>query len=219
MNIAIQNRTTFPNRLIAPHLRNLLVYQNQVAAAWYDKYDTSATRVRSASQIVFAHPFKTLPTSWWKVLIMNDDDPDVLGLHFYDVVPTARMAMGTIRALGAEPSDQAEILITAMSHEIAEMTANPGAERVVARTFGGIRRRWTREICDPVNAIAYPVTRHGVTSYVSDWVKPGWFGSTNGAWDVAGEITKHHQILADGYMSYLLDNDTEHIQEGPYDQS
>lgn len=100
----------------------------------------------------------------WQIFIVDDSTvPGALGWHSIDADGEP---YGEVSAAG-EPS-------VTLSHEVLEIIADPGVNRVAVNWFD--RLTYAMEICDPVQRNTYQID--DVT--VSDFVTPAWFGFVSG---------------------------------------
>ena len=95
----------------------------------------------------------------------------------------------------------------AASHEALEMLVDPSGDRLVAGTSpmpGQGRVEFLLEVCDPCQSDAHAYTVNGVM--VSDFCTPEYFdplGVTGARYSYTGAITEPHQVLPEGYLSWL----------------
>ena len=63
---------------------------------------------------------------------------------------------------------------------------------------------YSLEVCDPVEAPAYPVPVNGVSVSVSNFVFPSWFDPQGTApFDKKGQVTAAFTIAPGGYANYM----------------
>jgi hypothetical protein len=97
-----------------------------------------------------------------------------------------------------------------LSHEVLEMLADPSGNRLVAATHPthrGMRVKYLVEICDPCQAIWYPV--NGVP--VADFYTPRYFDPvavTGSRYSYTGSIERPLEILDGGYLTFLDPQDS-----------
>jgi hypothetical protein len=97
-----------------------------------------------------------------------------------------------------------------LSHEALEMITDPFGNRLVAASHPLDPRRRVRyllEICDPCQAVWYPV--NGVP--VSDFYTPRYFepvAINGGRYSFTGEIERPLQILEGGYLTWIDPEDS-----------
>lgn len=101
---------------------------------------------------------------------------------------------------------------TTTSHEVIETFADPGCNAYVRGPSG---RRLARELADPVEADAYPITvRIGPDTrqvMVSNFVYPAWFHGGPGPYDFLKRVVMPEETTAGGYYTYL--DDANHPQQ------
>jgi hypothetical protein len=106
-----------------------------------------------------------------------------------------------------EASDAWSVTI---SHEVLEMIADPYGNRLVAAAHPldpGVRVKYLLEVCDPCQAIWYPV--NGVP--VSDFYLPRYFDPVaveSLRYSFTGQITGPLEILEGGYLSWIDPDDS-----------
>jgi hypothetical protein len=98
-----------------------------------------------------------------------------------------------------------------LSHEVLEMVTDPYGNRLVAAAHPILRReervKYLLEICDPCQAVWYPV--NGVP--VSDFYGPRYFdpvGPDQGRYSFTGEIREPLEILEGGYLTWIDPEDS-----------
>jgi hypothetical protein len=125
--------------------------------------------------------------------------PDALGFHteaggveYAEALPPATPAVG-------QPLDG-----TTTSHEVVETFGDPTCNAYVTGPSG---RRLARELCDPVESDAYPISvRIGPETrqvMVSNFVLPSWFNGGTGPYDYLKHLDASETMTAGGYFEYL----------------
>jgi hypothetical protein len=100
------------------------------------------------------------------------------------------------------------------SHECLEMLADPSGNRVQAGNSikpGQGRVEYLVEVCDPSEAAQFAYSANGVL--VSDFYTPNFFAPVAASgvrYSFTGAITRPHQVLDGGYLSWL-DSETGHL--------
>jgi len=97
---------------------------------------------------------------------------------------------------------------TTTSHEVIETFGDPTCNAYVRGPSG---RRLARELADPVEADAYPISvRIGPETrqvMVSNFVFPSWFHGGPGPYDYLKRLDLPEELTAGGYFEYLDEND------------
>jgi len=110
-------------------------------------------------------------------------------------------------APAARPAGEA-IDGTTTSHEVIETFGDPTCNAYVRGPSG---RRLARELADPVEADAYPISvRIGPETrqvMVSNFVLPSWFHGGPGPYDHLKRLDLPEELTAGGYFEYLDEND------------
>ena len=97
-----------------------------------------------------------------------------------------------------------------LSHEVIEMVADPFGNRLIAAAHPldqGQRVKYLLEVCDPCQAVWYPV--NGVP--VSDFYLPRYFDPVSVdrlRYSFTGEIGRPLEILDGGYLTWVDPNDS-----------
>jgi hypothetical protein len=97
-----------------------------------------------------------------------------------------------------------------LSHEIIEMIIDPFGNRLIAAAHpleAGERVKYLLEVCDPCQAVWYPV--NGVP--VSDFYTPRYFdpvGLDGTRYSFTGAIERPQQIIEGGYVSWIDPDDS-----------
>jgi hypothetical protein len=93
---------------------------------------------------------------------------------------------------------------TTTSHEVVETFGDPSCNAYVRGPSG---RRLARELADPVEADAYPISvRIGPETrqvMVSNFVLPSWFHGGPGPYDFLKRLDLPEEMTAGGYFEYL----------------
>jgi hypothetical protein len=190
MNIYLLNKST--------------VLADDVVQAWVPAFNKYVGLVRRwwprAVNIVWS-PVSREPQNAWKVVIADhSDQAGALGYH--DFTPNGRPIS---YAFAADDIDMGYSVPVTITHEIAEMIADPwiaDAIQVSDKYF------YAKEICDPVEAenLAFEVEVEGYDPVLcSDFVLPNWFiPGSKGLFDHMKHVTEPLQILPEGYMSVFV---------------
>lgn len=137
-------------------------------------------------------PFATqdqVPLSYWRITIVEERPSGFMGVH---------------RSQNNQPyayvSDEDNWTV-AVSHEVLEMLVDPTLSVFRAGTLGNPPRRvnFLVEVCDPCQAVAYPVD--GVA--VSDFVTPSYFdpqAAAGAQYSFCGEIQRPYSVAPNGYL-------------------
>jgi hypothetical protein len=93
---------------------------------------------------------------------------------------------------------------TTTSHEVIETFGDPSCNDYLRGPSG---RRLARELADPVEADAYPISvRSGPETrqvMVSNFVLPSWFHGGPGPYDFLKRLELPEEMTAGGYFEYL----------------
>jgi hypothetical protein len=104
----------------------------------------------------------------------------------------------------ATPADGQALDGTTTSHEVVETFGDPTCNAYVTGPSG---RRLARELCDPVESDAYPISvRIGPETrqvMVSNFVFPSWFNSGSGPYDYLKHLDAPETMPPGGYFEYL----------------
>ncbi len=140
-----------------------------------------------------------VPLGYWPIIVREDIGFDALGVHLdKDGQPFSLV----------QHTDQWSLTA---SHELLEMLADPFGNRLVAGTSpkkGQGRVEFLVEICDPCEAVRYAYTANGIT--VSDFYTPNYFdpvAAVGVRYSFHGKLTKPHQVLKGGYLSWHVPED------------
>jgi hypothetical protein len=132
-------------------------------------------------------------------LAMTFRSGGVTGLHLNGIT---RQPFALVRA--------SETWAVTVSHEVLEMLADPYGNHLIAAKHPidpAKRVDFLLEVCDPCQAIWYPV--NGVP--VSDFYTPRYFDPVrveSMRYSFTGELTEPLQILEDGYLSWIDSEDS-----------
>jgi hypothetical protein len=170
------------------------------------------------------HDLASVPTDYLQVIVF--DDPEDLRSLDTKVGPehAARLVDGFERGIltglhlnGFTREPFALVQATdawsvVLSHEVLEMVADPFGNRLIAAAHpqdASQRVKYLLEVCDPCQAIWYPV--NGVP--VSDFYLPRYFDPVavdRMRYSFTGEIGKPLEILPGGYLTWV-DPDDSHL--------
>lgn len=136
--------------------------------------------------------FEDVPVGYWPLIVV-DDAPEP-GLHKdFNHQPIAYVIGGRTWSLAA-------------SHEVIEMLIDPTGDRSVAGDApipGGGRVDFLVEACDPCQDAAFAYTVNG--ELVSDFCTQAYFdpvAAPSVRYSYCGTITKPHQVLKGGYLTW-----------------
>lgn len=132
----------------------------------------------------------TVPLAYWRVTVVPGPLPNgMIGVH---------------RAENNQPyayvSDHGQ-WSAAVSHEVLEMLVDPTLSKFKAATLPGSSRRvnFLVEVCDPCQAVAYPVDGVAVSDFVTpSYFEPGSGGGTQYSYQRA--IDRPYGVAANGYL-------------------
>jgi len=114
------------------------------------------------------------------------------GVDYAEALPPAIPAVG-------QPLDG-----TTTSHEVVETSGDPTCNAYVTGPSG---RRLARELADPVESDAYPISvRIGPETrqvMVSNFVLPSWFNGGTGPYDYLEHLDAPETMTPGGYFEYL----------------
>jgi len=117
---------------------------------------------------------------------------EVSGVDYAEALPPATPAPG-------QPLDG-----STTSHEVVETFGDPTCNAYVTGPSG---RRLARELCDPVESDAYPISvRIGPETrqvMVSNFVLPSWFSAGSGPYDYLKHLDAPETMTPGGYFEYL----------------
>jgi len=143
-----------------------------------------------------------IPAGVWPVMLVKSLPPDEGGFHLTKHnQPYAKVAVGAGWSIAA-------------SHEILEMSVDPGGNRLQVSTAieivsGKIRDttgqfEYLVEVCDPCEAPDFGYEINGVA--VSDFLTPSFYDATATAsarYSFTGALTAPRQIKPGGYISWV----------------
>jgi hypothetical protein len=147
---------------------------------------------------------KSLPGSWWLVILDDSDQAGALGYHDLtdEAMPLGKVFVKTAQDAGVKWT------ITA-SHELLELLADPAINLTVCATENNNLVLYAYEICDPCQADEFGYAIDGVA--VSDFLFPSWFETFHRSGvvplDYGGRISVPFTLLPGGYANVL---DTGH---------
>jgi hypothetical protein len=154
-------------------------------------------------------PFASLddvPVDYWPVIVRDDIGvPGAAGIHLdQNGQPFALVQWSPEWSLTA-------------SHEVLEMLADPFGNRLVAgnspKLFQG-RVNFLVEVCDPSESNSFAYKANGIL--VSDFYTPHFFDPVRNSsvrYSFTGAIKKPRQILAGGYLSWVVPSTNEWWQQ------
>lgn len=139
------------------------------------------------------------------VLLDAPDVADALGYHSEtpDGRPYGKVFINPILQSGGNVLDGVSSVSVTLSHEVLEMWIDPN---VNGWFDGPSEQEYSAEVCDPVEADAYPITESGRKVWVSNFVLPPYF-DTNPApdetkFDHLGRLKKPFSMTDGGYLIY-----------------
>jgi hypothetical protein len=169
-----------------------LQMQRDVAPAWGDVVWT----VVALDNLAGVNPNRTRKVLTFKSKLRV---AGALGFH------TETDGVDYAEALPPAPRPPGEAIDgTTTSHEVVETFGDPSCNAYMRGPSG---RRLARELADPVEADAYPITvRIGPETrqvMVSNFVLPSWFQGGPGPYDFLKRLDLPEEMTAGGYFEYL----------------
>ena len=166
---------------------------NDASPAW-DQY----------GNVFFAETVDAIPKDIGVVPIVVYDDADqagALGWHTEELgVFFGRIFVRPVLDNGGDLySNPALSLSSVISHEVLETLVDPTVSDWSQRVDGALV---AKEVGDPVEGDAYPITVLGKSIMVSNFVLPAWFDAQNttGPFDKMGKLTAPFTMTPGGYI-------------------
>jgi hypothetical protein len=181
------------------------------AIAHQVRYHLGPAWGRTLAPVVFSVDPSTAPPGSYAITVLDDaDQAEDLGWHteetgsvVYGVVYAAPVLDGGGNAL-TDPFSVASVL----SHEVLETMVDPSCNLWADNGRG---TAYALEVCDPVEADAYPVTYGTTRVMVSNFVTPAWFdpqAKATSRFDQMRRTSRPFTMTKGGYVVLLREGAT-----------
>jgi hypothetical protein len=198
-NIWVTNLSTEVTDTQAQTMTRAVAYQIRMHAA--PLWQTLPVPVQFVPKAVL----DSAPPGAWVIALVDDaDQADDLGWHVEDEGEHiyGRVFVRPILDNGGDTLTKKLSVASTLSHEALETLIDP---HVNLWANAGNGRAFAYEICDPVEALTYPVDIDGTKVTVANFVTPAWFDPKAGhpQFDYLGKCTQPFTVAPGGYAMEL----------------